>query len=60
MDIHKTRHVVSILMESSLYLSLPLEERHSLLERLTEMYPCLMEPGGDNDEAEEAGTIRMD
>jgi hypothetical protein len=59
MDIHKARHVISILMESSLYLSLPLEERYSLLERLTEIYPRLIEPGGDNDEAKEVGTSRM-
>jgi hypothetical protein len=54
MDMHKARNVVSILMESSLYLSLPLEERHSLLERLTELYPCLTVPYDHNDEAEES------
>ncbi len=39
----KTKNLVSILMESSLYLTLSVKERHSLLTRLTESYPFLTE-----------------
>ena len=33
------RKFISILMESSLYMTLSLSERQSLLERLTQSYP---------------------
>jgi hypothetical protein len=42
-------------MESPLYLSLPLEERHSLLERVAESYPDLFNAGDIDDEEEEVG-----
>jgi len=38
---HTTKNLISILMESPLYLTLPVKERHSLLMRLTESYPFL-------------------
>jgi len=49
MDIHRVQHVLSILMESPLYLSLPLEERHALLERLAKCYPSVFEAMADDD-----------
>ncbi len=36
---HEKKQFISILMESPLYMTLSLEERKSLLERLTESYP---------------------
>ncbi len=45
------KHLVSILMESPLYLTLSVSERRSLLENLTESYPFLMEI----DDEEEVG-----
>jgi hypothetical protein len=45
---HAVRTLISILMESPLYMSLSLIERQSLLERLTQSYPHF-------DEEEEAG-----
>ncbi len=36
---HETRKFISILMESPFYMTLSLEERKSLLERLEESYP---------------------
>ena len=42
MDTHKTqRTIISILMESALYLNLPLIERRMLLARLVQSYPVL-------------------
>jgi len=35
----KTKELISILMESPLYMTLSVEERHSLLVRLEESYP---------------------
>jgi hypothetical protein len=35
----KTKELISILMESSLYMTLSVRERHSLLVRLEESYP---------------------
>ncbi len=52
MDIHKARHVVSILMESPLYLSLSLEERYDLLESMVKSYPGLFSAGSLNAEGE--------
>ncbi len=45
-NVHKV--LVSILMESSLYLTLSLQERRALLARLAESYPSLAE-GNDED-----------
>jgi hypothetical protein len=36
---HEMRKLISILMESPLYMTLSLAERKSLLERLTQSYP---------------------
>jgi len=44
---HRTRTLVSILMESPLYLTLPVEERLSLITRLTGSYPFLFEERDD-------------
>ena len=55
MDVHKAKDVISILMGSSLYLSLQLEERRSLLERLEESYPQLFTGSGISDEEETTG-----
>ena len=41
MDRSKIQHLLSILMDSSLYLSTPLRERMSLLSRLSKSYPSL-------------------
>lgn len=49
---HKLRNLVSILMESPLYLTLPVEERLSLITRLTGSYPFLFE---DRDDEMEIG-----
>ncbi len=55
MTIHEReiRQFVSILMESPFYMSLSLEERRSLLERLAESYPEFAaephEQDGDHD-----------
>jgi hypothetical protein len=44
MDTHKAqRTAISILMESALYLTLPLMERRVLLVRLAESYPTLQD-----------------
>lgn len=45
------KHLISILMESPLYLTLSVGERRSLLASLTESYPFL----ADADEEEEVG-----
>jgi hypothetical protein len=44
---HEIKKLISILMESPLYMTLSLSERRSLLERLTQSYPNL------NDEEDE-------
>lgn len=46
----KTRELISILMESSLYQTLTMKEKNSLLTRLSENYPFLVE--GKEDEIE--------
>jgi len=48
----KTKNLVSILMESPLYLTLPVEERLSLVTKLTERYPSFFE---DRDDEMEIG-----
>jgi hypothetical protein len=45
------KDLVAILMESPLYMTLSVSERHSLLASLTESYPFLI----DDDEDEEVG-----
>jgi hypothetical protein len=40
---HKTKMLVSILMESPLYMTLPVDARHSILVRLLETYPSLFD-----------------
>jgi hypothetical protein len=46
----KTRELISILMESPLYHTLTLKERDSLLVRLSQSYPFLVE--GNEEEME--------
>ena len=46
----KTRELISILMESPLYLTLTVKERDSLLTRLSQSYPFLVE--GNEEEME--------
>lgn len=52
MNKHKTEILISILMESPLYFTLSVEERHSLMERL-ESYSSLFED--NKDEVTEVG-----
>ena len=54
MDARKSQQVVSILMESPLYLTLSLKERQSLLERLASSYPSLFTAHGSDAADEEA------
>lgn len=51
---HEIRKLISILMESSLYMTLSLNERQSLLERLTQSYPHFddSEDSGNEDDLE--------
>lgn len=49
---HRIKTLVSILMESPLYLTLPVEERLSLITRLAGSYPSLFE---DRDDEMEIG-----
>lgn len=54
MDKAKIRFLVSVLMDSRLYLSLPISERLSLLSRLAKTYPSLFsveESPGSEDSA---------
>ncbi len=46
---HEMRQFVSILMESPFYMSLSLEERRSLLERLAESYPTFADETDEQD-----------
>ena len=41
MGSRRTRELISILMESPLYATLSVKERHSLVTRLVESYPVL-------------------
>ena len=43
MNRHKTEILISILMESPQYLTMPIEARHSLLSRLLNSYPSLFD-----------------
>lgn len=50
MSMFKARELISILMDSSLYLTLPLKERRSLLVKMAEDYPFLVEGEGEQTE----------
>jgi len=39
----KVRNLISILMDSPLYLTLALKERHALVEKMAQNYPFLVE-----------------
>lgn len=43
MSMRRIRSILSILMDSPLYLTLSLKERHSLLTRMAKDYPFLAE-----------------
>ncbi len=51
---NQKKRLLSILMDSPLYLTLPLRERHSLLARMVESYPFLVKADGDDAEGSEA------
>jgi hypothetical protein len=52
----KAKELISILMESPLYMTLSVEERHSLLVRLEESYPNACEDDGtETDEGCDSG-----
>lgn len=46
---HKIKMVVSILLESPFYLTIPTRERYLLLEKLLEDYPNLFEKKDEAD-----------
>jgi hypothetical protein len=50
METRRTQELISILMESPLYTTLSVQERHSLLTRLVESYPVLQQ--GKDEECE--------
>ncbi len=50
MSRQKTRKIVSVLMESPLYVTLSVEERSALIARLEESYPFLF--ADDDDESD--------
>jgi len=52
----KTKKLISVLMESPLYMTLSVKERHALLIRLEESYPI----SPDNDYAESDGDMTRD
>jgi hypothetical protein len=53
---NRTKELISILMESPLYMTLSVEERHSLLVRLENSYPVVDEPDRkETDAGYEAG-----
>jgi len=43
MSMKKVRNLISILMDSPLYLTLALKERHALVEKMAQNYPFLVE-----------------
>ena len=43
MSMRKVRTLISILMDSPLYLTLALKERHALLVKMAQNYPFLVE-----------------
>ena len=52
MTVRKSKKLLSILMESPLYLTLTLSERRSLLAGIAESYPFIM---ADEDDTAESG-----
>lgn len=50
---HKVKELISILMDSSLYLTLPLKERRTLLVKMAEDYPFLLD--GEDEQKEAVG-----
>ncbi len=51
MSMQNAKKLISILMESSLYLILPLSERRTLLEQMALDYPFLLDGGAEQKEA---------
>ncbi len=51
MSMHKAKELISILMDSSLHLTLPLRERRTLLVKMAEDYPFLVEREAEHKEA---------
>ena len=45
----RTKKLVSILMESPLYLTTPVKERHSLIKRMAESYPFIIDKNDEED-----------
>jgi hypothetical protein len=43
MSMKKVRNLISILMDSPLYLTLALDERHALVKKMAQNYPFLVE-----------------
>ncbi len=50
MSMHKIKNLLSILMDSPLYLTMSLRERHSLLSGMAERYPFLVESDSEQSE----------
>ncbi len=51
MGMNRAKKIISILMDSSLYLTLPLKERRTLLVKMAEDYPFLLDGDGEQKEA---------
>ncbi len=51
MSMYRVKKLISILMDSSLYFSLPLRERRTLLVKMAEDYPFLLDGECDQKEA---------
>ncbi len=51
MSMYKVKNLISILMDSSLYLTLPLQERRTLLVKMAQEYPFLVNGEGELKEA---------
>jgi len=52
MSMKKVRNLISILMDSPLYLTLALKERHALVEKMAQNYPFLVEAETSHREVE--------
>ncbi len=48
MSMCKVKRLISILMDSSLYLTVPLKERRTLLVKMAEEYPFLLDGEGED------------
>ncbi|MGD0883674.1 MAG: hypothetical protein ABSA46_02150 [Thermodesulfovibrionales bacterium] len=58
MDRQKIRFLISTLIDSSLYLTMPLKDRMSLLSQLTRSYPALfISEGFDESTDGDSGTM---